>query len=290
MKKRMRVSVVIPVYNQFESLMKVLHGFTQQDYPSDLLEIIVIDDGSTDDLVDFDVAGYSNKWGINIVVIHQRNKGRACARNIGIQNARGDIVVFCDGDRVPDSRFISEHVRIHEGNESLAVVGIAYDYFGVGDFITDNAVDWIKVTKLSRQSTYYKKVSMMYNENGMAVSDIVWLSFLVGNSSVSREAIACEMFDECFTEWGFEHFELAYRLFKNHVMFRYNANARNYHIPHKRENGFYENQIKKSAKLLSSIHPEINDNVLVDFVYSNMDIKQAEELLILKKGRGKRDE
>lgn len=290
MKKRMRVSVVIPVYNQFESLMKVLYGFTQQDYPTELIEIIVIDDGSTDKLSDFDMVGYSNRWGINIIVIHQCNKGRACARNLGIKYAKGDIVVFCDGDRVPDRKFISEHVRMHEGNGTYAVIGAAYDYFGIAGNIADNAVDWSKVIKLSRQSAYYKKVSMMYNENGRAVSNIVWLSFLVGNSSISREVIAGELFDECFTEWGFEHFELAYRLYKNHVMFCYNENARNYHIPHKREQGFYENQIKKSAKQMSSIHPEINDRVLVDFVYLDMDIKKAEESLIIKDKRSKKDE
>ena len=289
MDNKIKVSIVIPVYNQYESLMKVLYGFTNQEYPSDLVEIIVIDDGSTDDLADFDAEGYSDKWKIHLTLVHQNNKGRACARNLGIHNATGDIVIFCDGDRVPDSRFISEHVKMHEGNGAMAVVGVAYDYFGGSSNIMDKAIDWVKVTKLSRLSAYYKKISMMYDESGRSVSEIVWMSFLVGNSSVSREAIAHEKFDECFTEWGFEHFELAYRLFKNHVMFRYNTNARNYHIPHKREIGFYENQIKKSAKLLASIHPEINDSVLVDFVYSNMSIGQAEKLLIIKKEEEKRN-
>lgn len=56
-----RVSVVVPVLNQYDSLKKVLYGFSQQEYDKSQFEIIVIDDGSSDDLKNFSVSDEKGK-------------------------------------------------------------------------------------------------------------------------------------------------------------------------------------------------------------------------------------
>ena len=68
--------------------------------------------------------------------------------------------------------------------------------------------------KYSRLPQYFKQISSIYNEHGRTKSNLMWLSFLVGNSSIKRDIIEeVGGFDETFIDWGFEHFELAYRLF-----------------------------------------------------------------------------
>ena len=177
-------SVIIPVYNQLESLKKVLNGFANQDIPMDKFEVVVVDDGSSDGLENIDYVKCFTEVNLSIKLIHQKRSGRASARNVGGREAEGDILIFCDADRVPDRSFVRQHMIMHSEN-NLIVIGSAYDYFGVSKNISEGNICWEQVKRLSKLSSYYKKVSRMYNIQGEAQSTFVWLSFLVGNSSMS---------------------------------------------------------------------------------------------------------
>ena len=90
----MTVSVVIPVYNVKPYLERCVRSVLSQTYKD--LEIILVDDGSTDgsgDLCDQIAAGESR-----ITVIHQQNQGLSGARNTGIRHASGEYVIFLDSD------------------------------------------------------------------------------------------------------------------------------------------------------------------------------------------------
>ena len=87
------VSVVIPAYNSVDYISDALDSVLNQDYPA--LEIVVIDDGSTDGTCDV-VARY----GSAVTLIRQRNTGAAVARNEGIRRARGQYVALLDADDV----------------------------------------------------------------------------------------------------------------------------------------------------------------------------------------------
>jgi len=85
------VSVVMPAYNSARYIAEAIDSALQQDYPA--LEIIVVDDGSTDDTVNI-VARYGDK----IRLLSQKNQGSAAARNLGIRQARGKYIAFLDAD------------------------------------------------------------------------------------------------------------------------------------------------------------------------------------------------
>ncbi|HEY3760382.1 MAG TPA: glycosyltransferase [Verrucomicrobiae bacterium] len=85
------VSVVIPVYNRAHCVGNAIESALGQTFKD--IEIIAIDDGSTDDS-----AGVLKKFGDKISVIHQKNQGVAAARNTGIRAARGKWVAFLDSD------------------------------------------------------------------------------------------------------------------------------------------------------------------------------------------------
>lgn len=87
------VSVVIPAYNCGRFIHDTLDSVFIQNYPS--LEVIVVDDGSTDDTCDV-IARY----GTRVTLIQQRNSGAAVARNEGIRRARGALVALLDGDDI----------------------------------------------------------------------------------------------------------------------------------------------------------------------------------------------
>lgn len=89
-----KVSVVVPVFNAGEHLKRCLESITSQTYPE--LEIIVVDDGSTDGSRDL-VAAYADQ-DQRIGPIYQANAGVSAARNAGLAAATGDYVSFVDAD------------------------------------------------------------------------------------------------------------------------------------------------------------------------------------------------
>ena len=89
-----RISVIVPVYNVEKYLFKCVRSICEQTYEQ--LEIILVDDGSTDESgrVCDELAGQDRR----IKVIHKENAGVSGARNSGIDSATGEYILFCDSD------------------------------------------------------------------------------------------------------------------------------------------------------------------------------------------------
>lgn len=115
------VSVVIPTYNRGPFLERAIRSILTQAYPADRFEVIVIDDGSTDGtgrVLDRCRQDYTS-----LRVLHQPNRGPATARNLGIRQARGEIVLFMDDDCVADRSWIAELVQHYTDAEVGGVAG-----------------------------------------------------------------------------------------------------------------------------------------------------------------------
>jgi cellulose synthase/poly-beta-1,6-N-acetylglucosamine synthase-like glycosyltransferase len=88
------VSVIVPAYNEAANIAKTVLSLVASDYPC--LEIIVVDDGSTDG-----TAAIVRRLGLfGVRVISQPNAGKPAALNTGIRLARGELLVLVDGDTV----------------------------------------------------------------------------------------------------------------------------------------------------------------------------------------------
>lgn len=117
------VTIIIPVYNTKKYLRDCVESVLSQTYHN--LEIILIDDGSTDGSEKI-VDDYA-KTDKRIKVIHQKNQGQSSARNIGIQKATGDYVSFIDSDDKIKPSFIANLLTpFQEENTAISVCGIHY--------------------------------------------------------------------------------------------------------------------------------------------------------------------
>ncbi|WP_026650850.1 glycosyltransferase family 2 protein [Butyrivibrio proteoclasticus] len=100
-----KISVIIPAYNIEKLIRKCVESCVSQDYPKELLEIIIVDDGSTDSTGSIcDELAEENS---NVKVFHKENGGSSSARNLGIRNATGDYLGFVDSDDYIDPRMYS---------------------------------------------------------------------------------------------------------------------------------------------------------------------------------------
>ncbi len=113
---RLTVSVIIPTYNRVTLVQEALESLLSQTRIPD--EIIVVDDGSTDNTSEV-LAHYD--WPVH--VIRQVNQGRSAARNRGMDAAQGDLAAFLDSDDVLPEESITRRVAVFE---SLPDVGAVY--------------------------------------------------------------------------------------------------------------------------------------------------------------------
>ncbi len=112
------ISVIVPVYNvekYLDTCMESLVGQTYEDF-----EIVIIDDGSTDDS-----AMICDKWAEKdrrIRVFHQENKGLAAVRNVGLELAQGDYIAWVDSDDYVDKCYLESMMRMRETTDADMVM------------------------------------------------------------------------------------------------------------------------------------------------------------------------
>ena len=88
-----KISIIIPLYNQKEFVGRAIESALDQSHGDK--EVIVVDDGSTDD-----PQSVLDSFGSDIVVVHQENRGLAGARNSGIKKSQGEVLQFLHSDKV----------------------------------------------------------------------------------------------------------------------------------------------------------------------------------------------
>ena len=110
-------SVVVPTYNRPEPLARCLRALAAQDYPSELLEVIVVDDGGEEDLTN--VTSRFER----VRLLRQDNAGPAAARNAGAAVAENDWLAFTDDDCIPHPDWLLHIASAVTRNRSALVGG-----------------------------------------------------------------------------------------------------------------------------------------------------------------------
>lgn len=127
-----KVSIIIPTYNYAQFITEAIDSVINQNYPQDKIEIIVIDDGSTDNTIEV-LQPYILK---GMITYHnQKNKGKANATNSAIDICTGKYIFNLDADDYFYPNKIVETVRIFEEDSSLVHVASPANFV---DFYTNN--------------------------------------------------------------------------------------------------------------------------------------------------------
>ena len=168
------VSVVIPTYNCAEFLETAIESVLGQTYQD--LEIIVIDDGSTDNTQDI-----ASRYAERIIYCRQENMGLPGARNRGIQSSQGKYIAFLDADDSWHARKLEKQIPILENDPSIGLV--CSDFSMVeGDCVT--AGSFLAMCPLAR--------------DGYVFDEIIQENFILPSSTVITRSCLSDvgLFDE----------------------------------------------------------------------------------------------
>jgi glycosyltransferase involved in cell wall biosynthesis len=114
------ISVIIPTHNRARSLGHVLEKLSAQTPDIPAFEVIVVNDGSTDDTEAF-LTG--RDWAMDLRVLSQEQSGVAVARNAGARAARAPFLVFIDDDVAPAPGFLAAHLAAHTATPDCVSLG-----------------------------------------------------------------------------------------------------------------------------------------------------------------------
>lgn len=173
MKKKKKISLIIPMYNVEEYLEECLDSVVNQDFGIENVEVVLIDDCSKD-MTNKIAREYADKYGFTLI-INEKNSGLAISRNKGIKYASSDYIVFLDSDDLLPSNALSilyENVTVNNADMAIARLK-AFDSKGEYGYYTDKYIKSNEVTNI------YKKHDLI---NCMSVCSKIYKSEKVKNT------------------------------------------------------------------------------------------------------------
>jgi glycosyltransferase involved in cell wall biosynthesis len=215
------VSVVIPTYNRGPLIRRMLEQMARQDLPVDRFEVIVADDGSSDDTREV-VAQFADRLRVSYHFQEDRGMRVGLARNEGARLATAPVLVFLDGGAMVGPDFVRLHLAAHSDPSVRRVVsGYAWGYNPVIPPVPGlaEALDKLppeEVLEQFRDNPDLRDVrhsSLEAHDFVLERLPLAWRLFFTNNCSVRTEDFwAVGGFDEAFVLWGGEDLELGLRL------------------------------------------------------------------------------
>ncbi len=233
-------SVIVPTYNRRQLLRQTLLSLTRQSMTRETFEVLVVDDGSSDNSV-AEITAFANQ--LNLRYFYQPDEGYrvALARNIGIRHANAPICVFIDSGVIAHSNCLQAHIESHQAFKPAAVIGYVYG-FNEDNEDAEQIEAQINITDIDatidnfrQQARWLDLREEFYAKYGDNIGELPapWLMYWTCNVSATTEQLRnIGMFDEAFRSWGGEDIDLAYRLHRDGAYFILNRAAESIHHPH----------------------------------------------------------
>jgi len=267
-----KVSLIIPSYNSADTLfgtLATIHNQLLSDFERNLIEVIVVDDGSIDDT---ETKIYKQKYNFHLRYVRQGNSGRSAARNAGVHISTGETLIFIDSDVLLENNFIREHALRCEALDKCVFLSFKeniylardkiFEFIGQNnkpnierDFRFSKAVspNWKRVHRLNFpiETRVVKIISESNNLKDfgrgkvLGVWDLPSIALTCSISMSKKQFLECEGFSLKFKGWGMEDTFLGARLISNKNYFIPVYSTGVFHIKHAYRSGSEENQIKE---------------------------------------------
>ncbi|MFI1197408.1 glycosyltransferase [Micromonospora sp. NPDC020750] len=236
------ISVIIPTYNRSRLLRGTLTALADQRIPTDAFEVIVADDGSTDD-TRRTVEDFTGRLRLRYHFQEDLGFRAAAARNAGARLARGEILAFVDSGILPGPDFVAGHLAAHrEPGPARAVIGYTYGFRpdyptpGLEGILQTHTPEEVVHDYGSDPEFQDSRHSLFATARFfLARTALPWQLFWTCNCSVPAEKFwAVGGFDEIFRSWGAEDTELGFRLYRHGLSFEVSRDGWAVDTPHPR--------------------------------------------------------
>jgi GT2 family glycosyltransferase len=308
------VSIIIPSLNKYPLNLLTLFSLEYQTFNPSKMEVIFIDDASTDQTEE-KVKGYKPPYHFKYIR-NKKNLGRAKVRNLGIRSARGSILIFLDAEMITEPDFVERHHKLHQSKSKLIISGAMHSgvihscifpeftkkdinkistisknnkeiYSRINDFKYPCKEPYPLLEKKDIEKKVFKNLGVeVYpwfqlitrhfpaDLEGFAFP---WMAFLTGNVSIRKKfIIEAGLFDEDFVKYGYEDWEIGYRLYKMGAKYI----VRNDLITYHQEHPVGESKWKEAINNLGLFMKKHHD---IDVLILGLEISGLADLLTMNK-------
>jgi GT2 family glycosyltransferase len=261
-----KFSIIIPTFNNTNALLLTLTSLELQTFPMDRFEVIVVDDGTFDDATTEAIKNYNPQYKL-IYISNNSRQGRAHTRNVGAKSAQGKYLVFLDADFLVVPEFLNtlstyhhrypEHVisgfpeslrsvfaqyypqfserKKNDMRQILEPNGLWRHYWLTGNRIADVLTPGelrLNFDKI-RSAVIPLNLGKSYDQEIRSTDVAPWIMFITRCVSLQRKHfMEVGGFEERFIAYGFEDWELGYRLHKHGLSYQSVNGIIGYHQKH----------------------------------------------------------
>jgi glycosyltransferase involved in cell wall biosynthesis len=285
------MTIIIPTFNRPHYLNRTLSALASQRTSCEF-EVLVLDDFGKDERA----KEISLFWGQRVPIRYLKPSdfgmmnGRTRIRNLGIQQAHGDILVFLDDDMIVQPNFVQEHFKSHADSENNVVIGYRYHLKLAPQFLEYiNPVNIIGTPDVLMHLPTIKderEIAYRLTNGQLDKLSAPWAVLFSNNCSFRKGMLtrAGGGFNEKFLgAWGGEDVELGYRLFvvgARYVLNREAVGFHQWHYVNWRKNA---ESLKVNLQLFLSLYPCLDVELYMDYIDIGLDT-YMEDLARYRKG------
>jgi glycosyltransferase involved in cell wall biosynthesis len=190
------ITVIVPTFNRLPMLRLCLQHLERQTVTA--FEVIVVNDGSTDDTAAA-LLQIQHRSPLSIRVLHQKNGGPARGRNLAVAHAETPLCLFIGDDILASPTLVQEHVQFHLGQPDRKAAGLG-------------RTQWDRThQEVTPYMLWYEDLQFDYRRLDAGVAP-TWRHVYTSNLSMKTGLLQSHPFDERFTAAAWEDGELGYRL------------------------------------------------------------------------------
>ncbi|MDN4066690.1 glycosyltransferase [Paenibacillus vini] len=261
-----KYSIVIVTYQMRETLRNTLEALNHMEgFGREEFEVIISDDGSTDGTREY-VQGINRNYEMKYIFTERSSLScRNRARNLGIKETSGEIIICMDGDVLANRYLLSEFDRCYSKDSDIVVTGarimleqnVEYEEVRDQSIFIKHKFDGSNNESLDDRYRKYNRLS--YNSNAIQHS---WLMAHTNIVSIPKAYLnKVGLFSEDIKGWGFDESELMYRLFKEGIKFIINHKIEVLHQPHNEMRDTPENikvvEFTNNIRFFFKKHPDV---------------------------------
>ncbi len=226
------VSIVISVYNRVDKLSKTIAALTHQTYPLELIEVVIADDGSSDDPESL-ISIYSKYFPVKYIGQEDAGFRVSMIRNKGVAEATHDQIIFLDCDMLPQPTLVEAFMRYLHVTDKAVMIG-GRRYVNTDELSPQKVLENIdcvlnlpsvctetgKPPESGKKPTEDWRYQIYRNTSMLKTEKYPFRAFCSGNICLPRSVLdQVGGFDETFAAWGGEDIELGFRIYNQGYWF-----------------------------------------------------------------------